>query len=616
MRARLLAACFPARRTLRGGLCALFFAALAWQTAAAAADLRYDVTFTGAPDAAVAGLVKRVSRLESEKRKGAANAVALDRRAARDVKRLLEVLHSEGYYDAVVDYRIDTSKSPATVDMRLDAGPHYSSAEIAVRLVGSVTDEAPIAAALARLRAIAGEPARAKDILDAEAALVTAVIARGYPLARITEQRYLVDHASDSVRVEVALDTGAPARFGKITFHGLSDVHESYARNRLPWTEGAPYDPAAVDKGRRELTSTGLFSSVRIDHADHLDPDGTLPMTVTVQEGKFRTVGLGVRYESTLGAGGGASWEHRNVLGGGERFRVSADVSQSGYAAGLVWREPDFLRPRYTLSYSAGYEEEETTAYDIRRAYTGVALEVPFGDTIVTTGGVTLEWTPVETKAREDDTGERDQDETFLLLGFPLTLIRSTTDSLLEPTRGTRMELSVTPYTEISGDDLAFAVIRATPSLYIPFDPPLLRRSVLATRLSIGTIEGAKRDQVPADKRFYAGGGGSIRGYEYQRVGPLDDDDEPFGGRSLLEVGTELRLRITESFGIVAFFEGGNVYPSLYPDLDDVIRWGTGGGLRYYSPVGPFRLDIGTPVNGRDGIDHPVQFYLSLGESF
>jgi translocation and assembly module TamA len=268
------------------------------------------------------------------------------------------------------------------------------------------------------------------------------------------------------------------------------------------------------------------------------------------------------------------------------------------------------------LSYTAGYEEEETTAYDIRRAYTGVALEVPIGDTLITTGGVTLEWTPVQTEARDDVTGERDQDETFLLLGFPITIIRSTTDSLLEPTHGTRVELAVTPYTEISGDDLAFAVVRTTPSLYIPFHTPLLRPSVLATRLSLGTIEGAKRDEVPADKPFYAGGGGSIRGYEYQRVGPLDDDDEPLGGRSLLEVGAELRFRITEAFGIVGFFEGGNVYSSMYPDLDDVIRWGTGGGLRYYSPVGPFRLDIGTPVNGRGDIDDPVQFYLSLGEAF
>jgi len=616
MRRRWLAASFALRRDLRRGLCAVLCVGLTHASAGAADDLPYEVRFHGAPDSAVAALVTRVSKLESDKRKGAANAVALDRRAAGDVKRFLQVLHSEGYYDAIVDYHIDSTVSPVAVDVRLDAGPQYTISEVAVRPVGAAMEEAPIEGDLARVRGIAGRPARAKDVLAAEEALVTGVIARGYPLARITDSRYVVDHAADTLRVELALDTGPPAKFGTVAFHGLADVHEGYVRNRLPWKDGDPYDPLKVEKGRRETLSTGLFSHVRIDHADHVDADGTLPMTVTVEEGKFRTVGLGVRYDSTLGAGGGASWEHRNVLGGGERLRLSADVAESGYSAGLVWREPDFLRPRYTLSYSAGYEEEDTIAYEVRRAYTGVALEVPFGDTIVTTGGATLEWTPVETDARDEDTGERDQDETFLLLGFPLTLIRSTTDSLLEPTRGTRVELSVTPYTEISGDDLAFAVVRATPSLYIPFDPPILRRSVLATRLSLGTIEGAKRDQVPADKRFYAGGGGSIRGYEYQRVGPLDADDEPLGGRSLLEVGTELRLRITESFGIVGFFEGGNVYSSLYPDLDDVIRWGTGGGLRYYSPVGPFRLDIGTPVNGRDGIDDSVEFYLSLGEAF
>jgi len=616
MRARSLAACSPGRRILRGPLVALLCTALTCGSARAADELRYGVTFTGARDSRILGLIKTVSRLESEKHKGVANAVALERRAAGDVKRCIGVLNSEGYYDAAVDYRIDAKKGTATVAVRVDPGPRYPVSEVTVHLVGVVADEGPIAKDLQRFRSIVGTPARARDILDAETTLVTGVISRGYPLARITAERYVADHAIDAVRVDVSLDTGPPARFGRITFVGLVDVKEAYARNRLPWKDGETYDPAKVDRGRRELGATGLFSHVRIDHADHLDADGTLPMTVTLAEGKFRTVAVGVRYDSMLGMGGGASWEHRNVLGGGERFRVTGDVAESGYSGTLTWREPDFLRPRYTLSYGAGYELEDTTAYEIQRAYTGVALEVPISDTLVTTGGISLEWSPVQTKARESISGERDQDKTFVLLGFPLTVIRSTTDSLLEPTRGTRVELSVTPYTEISGGDLAFSVLRMTPSFYLPFQPPLLRRAVLATRLSVGSIEGAKRDQVPADKRFYAGGGGSIRGYEYQRVGPLDDGDEPLGGRSLLEVGTELRLRITDSFGIVGFFEGGNVYPSLYPDLDDVIRWGTGGGVRYYSPVGPFRLDIGTPVNGRDGIDHTVQVYISLGEAF
>jgi translocation and assembly module TamA len=616
MRARTLAASSRGRRLPWRGLGALVAVVLTCAHARGADELPYKVTFTGMRDAKVLGLIKEVSKLETEKHKGAANPVMLERRAFHDVERFVNVLQSEGYYDAIVDYRIDTSVSPANVDVLIDPGTCYPVFEPIVRLVGAVADETPIAAEVGGFQAIAGKPARARDILDAETRLVAGVIARGYPLARITEQRYVADHAIDAVRVEVALDTGPPARFGRVTFIGLEDVDETYVRNRIPWKDGATYDPAKVDRARRQLSATGLFSHVGIAHADHLEPDGTLPMTVTLTEGKFRAVAVGVRYDSLLGAGGGASWEHRNVLGGGERFRVTGDVAEAGYSGGLVWREPDFLRPGYTLSYAAGYEWEDTTAYEIQRAYTAVSLEVPLSDALVTTAGVTLEWSPVQTKARESISGDRDQDETFLLLGFPLTVIGSTTDSLLEPTRGARVELSVTPYKEISGDDLAFSVLRMTPSCYLPFHPPLVRRAVLATRLSMGSIAGAKRDQVPADKRFYAGGGGSIRGYEYQRVGPLDDDDEPLGGRSLLEVGSELRLRITESFGIVAFFEGGNVYQSLYPDFDDVIRWGTGGGLRYYSPVGPFRLDIGTPVNGRGGVDPAVQFYLSLGEAF
>lgn len=616
MRARMPDASRLARCSFRGLLSAALSFGLMVGPARAADEIHYDVAFSGVPSRGIEDLMKRVSRLEREKRKGAPNAVALERRAARDVKRFAEILSSEGYYDALVEHRIETVADGATVEIRVDPGPRYVISEVVVRLVGVNADEGPLAAEIARARGSTGGPARAEDVLATGGALVTGTIARGYPLTRLAEQRYVVDHASDSLRLELGLDTGPAATFGTITYQGLADVDESYVRNRLPWKDGDPYDPAKVDRGRREMNATGLFSQVRIEHGGRVEADGSLPMTVAVEEGKFRTVSLGVRYDSTLGAGGGAAWEHRNVLGGGERFRVNADVAESGYAAGLVWSEPDFLRPGYTISYSGGYKVEETTAYDIQRAYTAVGLEVPFGDTIVTTGGVTLEWTPVETKARESTTGERDQDETFLLLGVPLTFIRSTTGSLLEPRRGTRLEVSVTPYMEIAGKDLAFVVARATPSFYIPFDPPLLRPSVLATRLSLGTIEGAKRDQVPADKRFYAGGGGSIRGYEYQRVGPLDDDDEPLGGRSLFEVGTELRMRITESFGIVGFFEGGNVYGSVYPDFDDVIRWGAGGGLRYYSPVGPFRIDIGTPVNGRDGIDDPVQFYISLGEAF
>jgi translocation and assembly module TamA len=613
----------PARRRSRSrrirARAASALAILAVTVTAGAAEevVRYRTTFSGAPSGIPNRLVTSVSRLADLEKVGAQSQVALARRATADHKRILELLESEGYYDAVVEHEIDATVAPTRVRVRIDAGPQYSIAPCEARLIGLDDPPTELASAIERFVRLDGKPAQAKRVLDSEATLLGDIEAAGFPLVRILERRFVADHATRTLAVMLDVAPGPQARFGPVEVVGLEQVSATFVRNRLPWQDGDLYDPAAVEKGRRELGTTGLFAHVSIRHADALDTSGKLPLTVTVSEAKFRTVGVGVRYDSSLGAGGGVSWEHRNIRGEGERLRIAGDVAQSGWSALLLWREPDFLRPGYMLDYQAGYKVEENNAYEVQRAQVGVALEVPLTLVLNARMGVSLEHDPVETKARDPVTNERDQDETFVLLGFPFGLRRNTTDDLLEPTRGSRAELTVTPYTEISGKDLTFVVTRISPSAYLPFHVPGLgRQSVLAGRMSLGSIAGTKRDSTPADKRFYAGGGGSIRGYDYQRVGPLDDDDEPLGGRSLLEAGLELRLRFTESFGIVGFFEGGNVYTSLYPDLDDVIRWGTGGGLRYYSPVGPFRIDVGTPVNGRDGIDDAVQVYLSLGEAF
>lgn len=594
----------------------LLAAALAAPCAASADDIAYVTRFEGLKDTALGALLKKASELSVRQREKVPSEIALERRAANDVERLREALRSEGYYDALIDYRIDDTRRPIEVTVLVDAGTLYAISEVTLDLEGQDPVALEIDQAVARLRAISGGAARAKNVVDAEATFLNAVIARGYPFATIHERHYLVDHKSRTLAVDLVCRVGPRATFGEVQYEGLEKVEPGFVRNRLPWKEGDRYDPAAVKTGEKQALATGLFADLRISHDEAVAPDGSLPMKVHASEAKFRTVSLGLRYDSTLGFGGGASWEHRNVRGSGERLRLFADVAEAGWSTGLSWQQPDFWRPDYTLTYGTGYEREETTAYTLDRAYAALGLAIPINERWSSGVGVGIEWTPVETEARETVTGDREQDETFLLLGFPFSLSRSTAGSLLEPRSGTRVDLAMTPYVEISGKDLAFLVTRVTPSAYLPVPIPGLPDSVLASRLSFGAIEGAKRDNIPADKRFYAGGGGSIRGYEYQRVGPLDDDDEPLGGRSLFELGTELRLRLTQSFGVVGFFEGGNVYPSLYPDFDDVIRWGTGGGLRYYSPVGPIRVDIGTPVNGRDGIDHAVQFYISLGEAF
>jgi len=138
---------------------------------------------------------------------------------------------------------------------------------------------------------------------------------------------------------------------------------------------------------------------------------------------------------------------------------------------------------------------------------------------------------------------------------------------------------------------------------------------VLAGRSAVGTLFGAARADVPANLRFYAGGGGSVRGFAYQTAGELDDEHDPIGGRSLFEVSGEVRARVTETIGLVAFVDAGTAFTSTFPDFDDQLRIGVGPGVRYFSPIGPFRVDVGFPVNPRDS-DNAFQLYISLGQAF
>jgi translocation and assembly module TamA len=191
-------------------------------------------------------------------------------------------------------------------------------------------------------------------------------------------------------------------------------------------------------------------------------------------------------------------------------------------------------------------------------------------------------------------------------------LRRDTTDDLLDPTIGGRQTLTVTPYHAIAGPTLDFVSSRLELRHYQRLNDT--GRLVLAGWGALGSIVGASLDNIPADKRLYAGGAGSVRGYAYQHAGPLFPSGVPVGGISSLELGLELRYRITNTIGIVPFVEGGNVYPESLPD-NSSLYWGAGLGLRYYTLVGPVRLDLATPFDHRPG-DTPIQVYISIGQAF
>jgi translocation and assembly module TamA len=382
-------------------------------------------------------------------------------------------------------------------------------------------------------------------------------------------------------------------------------VKEDYARKKIPWKEGELFDADLVKKANSELVKTGLFTMVRVSTGESVDENGFLPMMVEVKERKPRTVKIGAKYGTDEGPGGSLSWKHRNLFGRGEHIEVQASASGIGFDGEGTFGKPYFLRDDQTLFVKTRLAEDKPDGYTSRNFTNSLFVERTLREKMALGLG------PAYKVSRVEQSGETNN---FSLLSLPSYFSWDTSNDLLDPIRGGRLNVRLAPFQDLRNSGLRFFKGYVSYSRYLKVaESPFL---VLAARGALGSITGASFDDVPADERFYAGGGGSIRGYAFQSVGLLDEDDDPLGGRSLLELSFEMRFKITQTIGLVAFMDGGSAFESEFPSSDETIRWGTGLGFRYFTPVGPLRADVGIPLNRRSGIDDAFQFYISIGQAF
>jgi len=389
-----------------------------------------------------------------------------------------------------------------------------------------------------------------------------------------------------------------------VKVQGLDRTEEGYVQRLVDLRTGSTWDQRQVETARTRLAGTGLFESVAIDRADEAGPDGQLPLTVRLTERAPRTVGGSLTYGSSEGAAAEVYWEHRNLSGRNEKLRFTGTVAELEQGVAASFRKPNWRRLDQDLLADAEAKRTTYDAYDEMTINSSIGASRKWGGVWTGTLATGLEYSIIE----ED--GEK---EKFLLASLPASLARDTTDSLLDPTRGSRLAFTVTPYIGTGERDLAFLATTIGGSTYYRIDEE--GRFVAAGRAKLGSLVGAGTEQIPATKRFYAGGGGSVRGYAFQAAGPLDDDDDPVGGRSLIEIGAEMRIKITESIGIVPFIDGGSVFDDPYPTNFSDLLWAAGLGGRYYTALGPIRLDVAFPLNGRDSDDF-FQFYVSIGQAF
>ena len=563
-------------------------------------SIKYDVVFKGVEDGELLSLLQAVSSTLELKSKPPPTISHLRTRARRDLPQLEKALRSKGYFSSKTDFELIENK-PVQVVFSIGPGPRYRLKKISIRQMDVDSDQQvkqwpdP-----AQLGLKSGDPFEARAVVAARSKISAYLKRNGYPLAGVEDLEAIVDHADDTVSVTYMVKAGPKATFGNTVISGLQRVEEKYVRKKISWVEGQEYDSDRVSETRVALFQTGLFSRVDI-RANETDPDGNLIVRMQLSERAHRTFKFGIGYETDTGAGAKMSWENRNMFGSGERLRFSALGNQvtRSFEGDLTF--PEFLHPDQSFTLGLAFTDEDTDGFNSREVNASAIMERTFGEHVAVGLGVSYQHKELE----EDDA-------VYGLVSVPLTFSLDTRNDILNPVSGYRVYLFGAPYMDILGRG-NFIKSQVTYNHYLPLAKP--DRLVYAMRASYGRIDGIVSDELPSDTLFYAGGGGSIRGFAYQKAGDLAGSD-PTGGLSLVEFSNELRVKIIKSFGVAAFIDGGRAFSGETPTLEDDLFWGAGVGLRYYTPVGPLRLDVGVPLNPRQGIDAGYHIYISLGQAF
>jgi len=578
----------------------------------AAAARHYSYRVEGLDSAEAAPLLARFRTLSTleEYRGNPANAAQIDRRARADAELLGELLRSFGYYDALVTTEVAAAGADGfAVTLNAQPGPLYHFTMV----LTPGLEQALGADAEALRRSFAlnpNDPVNAETVQNAEAALRTELGRRSYAFAEVGEPEIVVDHETRTATLVLPVETAGARRFGHVLIDGRPLFSARHIETIARFREGDPYRTDRVEDLRQALVATGIVSSVAIRPVARTGSD-LVDLAVALEPAPMRTIAGEAGYGTGEGVRFELSWQHRNLIPpeGAVTFRGVAGTREQSLSA--ILRRNNFLRRDQVLNLQAAASHVNRPAYDARMATLagGIERQSNIFWQKIWTWSVGAELTTTDERDVDVATGTTRR-RTFFIGALPAYLGYDGSNDLLDPTSGFRLSARFSPEASLQSGSFFYARLQLDGSFYLPATD----RVTIAGRTRLGTILGASRDRIAPSRRFYAGGGGSVRGYGFQALGPRDPVfDDPIGGRSLTEFALEARVRVG-NFGIVPFIDAGNISTSPLPRLRD-LQIGAGIGVRYHTRFGPIRVDVGTPLNPRSG-DPRIAVYVSLGQAF
>lgn len=558
------------------------------------------------------GQLARASLARQLQDQGETGAQDLIAAAQADYRRMLTALYNEGFYGPTVSILVDGREAAAippvggpsqvqSIVIRVDPGPSFTfgRAEVAPLAPGTDLPE----------EFAAGNSARTAVIRQSVRAGLEGWQEAGFARADVAEEDVVAVHPQQRLDVAIGLAPGRRYTFGPLQVSGNEDVRTRRIVQIAGLPTGEVYDPDALRRATERLRRTGAFSSVVLREAETDGPGDTLPVTAEVVEQAKRRIGFGIEVSSIDGLGVSAFWLHRNLLGGAERFRVDAEVDQIGldgdrpdFGLDLSFTRPGTFGLDRDLYATLEFEDVVDELIEVRGAEAELGLTQLVGDDLTLSAGLGLRYAEIKTSLFDLE---------YLLVTLPLSARLDRRDDEFDPSSGYYIDADVTPFFGIENAEDGVRLFTDA-RYYHSFGAE--ERFTFAGRLQLGSVSGPQGVNAPSDFLFYSGGGGTVRGQQYQSLG-VEVEGGEIGGNSFLGTQLEARIGITDAIEAVAFYDYGMVGTDTFVDEDSPSHAGAGLGVRYKTGVGPIRVDLATPASGDDAGDS-VELYIGIGQAF
>lgn len=550
------------------------------------------------------------SRLEARRRSQSAGEDAI------------AVLESRGYYDHRVEPEI-TDDDPARPIVTVTPGEQF---KIAIPLITWSGDAPPVDVQDAANQAMdlpEGSPGEAAEVIAAQGRIIASLQSRGYADATNEDRLVIADHDTAQLIPEYIVNTGPLVRLDGVDVRTDGRTNPDWVARLAPWEHGEIYSPMDVAELERRLLDTGVYQQVTVALApnDSLQEDGTRPVLVSLADNPRAILELGAGFSTSEGPGLDGQYIRYNRFGRADTLTFLFRLARIESVVDAELSIPHWRRPQQTLAVGGGGNFDRTDAYDEYGVNVRADVTRRYGANSTRTYGISAR------VARIEELSPVVFERNFIALSLLGAFDWDRSNDPLDPTTGWRLAGRAEPTISsagdarvavgnaagtISGGTQPYLKAEVQGSAYLPLADNA--RTVIAGRVKIGSIMGASLADIPASQRFFSGGGGSVRGYEHQGVGPELLPNVPLGGLGLFESSIEIRQKFRERWGAVAFVDVGSLATSSAPDFSNVST-GIGFGVRYDLGFGPIRADIAVPLTRRDD-DPAYQIYLSIGQSF